>query len=107
MSHPIESHIRQSRNEIERHQSARLAALVAQTIVRAFSASPSYESTRRRFPLVDLIPLDMFSRDMLDELDAAAEFNDQISEAGLRAPYSSSAPEAVADPLRRASRAPG
>lgn len=81
------------------------AALVARTLVRAFSTSPSYDSTRRRFPLLELIPLQMFTQDMRDELDMAADFNDQISEAGLNAPYSKSAPAAVADLLRRITKA--
>ena len=34
-----------------------LARPVARTIVSAFSENPSYESTRRRFPLLQLVPL--------------------------------------------------
>lgn len=81
------------------------AALVARALVRAFSDSPSYDSTRRRFPLLELIPPPMFTQKMRDELEAATDSNDQISKAGLNAPYSKPAAVAVADLLRRVARA--
>lgn len=65
----------------------RRAALTARTVVKAFCTSGSYDSTRARFPLLSLIPNVLWTDEMIDELQMAAELNDQISEAGLTRPY--------------------
>jgi hypothetical protein len=70
------------------------ASLVARTVVRAFCESPSYDSTRQRFPLLRRIPPPLWTSEMFEELEAAAQSNRQISEAGLTRP-SIEAPEAV------------
>ena len=70
------------------------ATLVARTVVRAFCQSPSYDSTRQRFPLLRLIPLPLWTSEMLEELEGAAQSNYEISNAGLTQP-SRPAPEAV------------
>ena len=76
------------------------AKMAARTLVKAFCESPSYDSTRRRFPVLGHVPVELWTYEMLDELDAAAEFNRQINEAVLvdsRVP----APEAVRDLIKR------
>lgn len=41
------------------------ATLTARTVVRAFCESPSYDSTRERFPFLRLIPPDLWTNDMM------------------------------------------
>lgn len=63
------------------------AALTARTVVTAFCDSGSYATTRARFPLLSLIPNALWTGEMLEDLQMAAEGNNQISEAGLTRPY--------------------
>lgn len=81
----------------------RRAALVARTVVEAFCVSGSYDTTRSRFPLLSLIPNALWTHDMVEDLEAAAEFNDQISEAGLTRPYRS-VPDEIHKLVSRISR---
>ncbi len=59
--------------------SSEAAPLVARTVVRAFCESPNYESTRQRFPLLDLISDEMWTDEMIAELEESAHSNSQIS----------------------------
>ena len=59
------------------------AADVARAVVRAFCNCGSYDPTRARFPLLDLVPRDLWTREMVADLEQATAENRQISEAFL------------------------
>jgi hypothetical protein len=82
---------------------AGIAPLMARTIVRAFCASRSYDSTRLRYEFLSLVPLEYWTNEMCEELGAAAESNDQISQAGLYSPRMS-APDAIGEMIGRVAR---
>lgn len=75
------------------------APLVARTVVSAFCESPSYESTRQRFPLLDLIPDGMWTDEMVEQLQEATANNNQITDAGLT--RSLTAPDGVGQLVAR------
>lgn len=77
-----------------------VAPLMAETIVRAFCRSGSYASTRRLFEYLALIPVVQWTSQMSEDLAAAAEFNDQISQAVL-SQLRMSAPDAIAQLIER------
>ena len=79
---------------------AAAAPTVAQTIVQAFCLSGSYESTRQRFPFLELIPAAHWTDEMISELELATDNNEQIYEAGLRTPRQP-APGAVRELVAR------
>jgi hypothetical protein len=79
--------------------SGEAAPLVARTVVRAFCESPSYDSTRQRFPLLDLIPAEMWTDDMISEVEEATRSNNQISDGMLS--RNLTAPDAVRDLVAR------
>ncbi len=75
------------------------AQLVARTIVHALCESPNYESTRQRFPMLELIPDEMWTDGMIAELEEAAVSNNQISDGVLS--RNLTAPDAVRDLVAR------
>jgi hypothetical protein len=76
-----------------------IAALVARTVVSSFCASPSFDSTRRRFEHLSLIPLSEWTDEMLQALQAAKESNNQINQAFLS--KTESVPDAIDELVRR------
>jgi hypothetical protein len=76
------------------------AAIVARTVVRAVCDSPSYDGTRQRMPLLDLIPSDLWTDEMIDELEQAPANNSQIRDATLYAP-ARPAPQHIRDMVAR------
>jgi hypothetical protein len=76
------------------------AAIVARTVVRAVCDSPSYDGTRQRVPLLDLIPPDMWTPEMIDELEQAPGNNSQIGDATLYGPRRL-APQHIRDMVAR------
>ncbi len=73
----------------------RQAPEAARAVVRAFCNCGSFDVTRARFSLLELIPKDLWTREMVAELERAAAENDQISEASLDG--GTPAPQAVRD----------
>lgn len=80
-------------------------ALVARAIVESFCGSRSYESTRRRFELLTLVPLSLWTDEMAEALEAATKNNNQISNAVLTNPPQS-VPDLIRDLLGRIARTP-
>lgn len=81
-------------------------ALVEQSlsaaIVTSFCASPNYDSTRQRFPLLGRIPIGLWTDSMLRQLEESANRNRQIEQAFLtdHQPYQR-VPDAIADLVTR------
>lgn len=73
---------------------------MARTVVRAVCDSPSYDGTRQRVPLLDLIPDDMWTLEMIVELEQALANNSQIRDATLYGP-SRPAPQHIRDMIER------
>lgn len=71
----------------------------ARAVVRAFCNCGSYDATRARFPLLELIPRDLWTREMGAELEQATADNNQISEAFLAG--GTPVPQAVRDLVAR------
>jgi len=76
------------------------AAIVARAVVRAACDSPSYDGTRQRFPLLDLIPADIWTPEMIDELEQAPANNSQVRDATLYGP-TRPAPQHIRDLIAR------
>jgi len=68
---------------------------VARAVVRAFCNCGSYDTTRDRFPLLGLIPRDLWTHKMIAELEQATADNSQISDAFLVG--GTAVPQAVRD----------
>lgn len=79
--------------------------LVARAIVGSFCGSRSYESTRRRFELLSLVPMSLWTDEMAEELDRATESNNQISKAVFTHP-TRLVPDLVRELLGRIARTP-
>jgi hypothetical protein len=71
----------------------------ARAVVRAFCNCGSYDVTRARFPLLEFIPRDLWTREMVAELEQATADNNQISEAFLD--QGVPVPQAVRDLIAR------
>lgn len=74
-----------------------LVAPMADAVVEAFCRSGSFESTRRRFELLSLIPRDAWTHEHFARLERAIEENGQIREAVL--PERRAAPDAIRELL--------
>jgi hypothetical protein len=86
----------------QRPAGAAVAPLVARSIVRAFCQSGSYESTRQRFPLLELVPPNRLTNDLMTELERAMMENSQIREGVLRGRPGRPVPEAIRELIARA-----
>jgi hypothetical protein len=76
--------------------------IVATSVVKAFCKSPSYESTRDRFPLIEMVPPPLWTATMLAELESAATENSQVREGVLTArPGRPRVPEAIHELIAR------
>jgi hypothetical protein len=69
----------------QRPGAARMIDPMANAVVEAFCTSASFESTRRRFDLLSLVPRDAWTKNHFASLEQAAETNSQIREAVLAA----------------------
>lgn len=91
----------------QRPGAARLIPKMADLVVEAFCRSGSYESTRRRWELLKLIPRSAWRDDHFDALKKAATENGQVREAGIEVGPREHrrAPELIAELIERGSRA--
>jgi TIR domain len=82
-----------------------IPAIVARSVVRIVCDSPSYDSTRTRFNLLALIPPELWTSDMMNELERAAADNSQVRECALQIPSLgrrfTPAPEAIEELLEK------
>jgi hypothetical protein len=69
--------------------------------VTAFCQSPSFESTRKRFELLQLIPGGAWKGRHFVELEKASRENEEVREGVISVPKARPAPEAVADLIAR------
>jgi hypothetical protein len=70
-------------------------------IVESFCSSTSYESVRRRFEWLSLIPRGSWTNARLERLEVAMAQNSQIRDGVLQAPMQRPAPDAVVDLISR------
>jgi len=83
-----------------KHAGGDIPARTARSIVRAVSQSRSWDSTRARFPLLDLIPMHLWTPAMVAELEQAALENVEVRECILPPGIprrGKPAPEAIAE----------
>jgi hypothetical protein len=81
----------------QRPGAERLLDRLAELFVKAVCESPAWESTRQRYPLLELIPSASWTEDHLARLEKAAIENREIRECVLQVPRQRKAPEAVAE----------
>ena len=68
----------------QRPGAARLIPRMADLVVEAFCRSSSFDTTRRRYELLKLIPLSAWTEEQLSSLERAARENSQIREAVIQ-----------------------
>jgi hypothetical protein len=85
----------------QRPAAARLVDRMTDSVVTAFCQSPSFDSTRQRFELLQAIPDGAWKERHLVELEKAARENGEIREGVISVPKPRPAPEAVAQLISR------
>jgi hypothetical protein len=73
-------------------------------VVDAFCRSGSFDSTRRRYELLTLVPASAWTNRHFERLEEAAVENRQIREAAIGAPDPRDAPAVIADLIARLRR---
>ena len=86
----------------QRPGAARLLDRMTDLVVEAFCLSRSFESMRRRFELLRLIPNRAWRPEHFERLMTAASENSQIREGVITVPEPRPAPEAIADLISKA-----
>jgi hypothetical protein len=90
----------------QRPGAGRLIPKMAELVVEAFCRSGSFDSTRRRWELLKLIPLSAWTEDHFAALKQAAKENSQVREASIeiRPGEYRRAPDVIAELVARARR---
>lgn len=81
----------------QRPAASRLLGRMTDLVVEAFCRSSSFESTRRRYELLTLIPRSAWKEEHFVRLETAVRENSQIREGVLQLPEPRLAPEAIAN----------
>jgi hypothetical protein len=91
----------------QRPGAARLLARMTDLVVEAFCRSRSFDSTRRRYELLALVPASAWTSRHLERLEEAVVENRQIREASIGAPDPRDGPTVVAEMIARLRRSVG
>jgi|SRR5712691_9566785 len=85
----------------QRPAAARLVDRMTDSVVTAFCQSPSFDSTRQRFELLQLVPDHAWKERHFVELEKASQENGEIREGVISVPKPRPAPAAVAEIIER------
>jgi hypothetical protein len=78
---------------------AALRDLMVQPVVHRFATTRSFEGARANFPLLQELPAELWTRELVDITERAIEENSQLKNAQLVTPVSRSVPDATAELL--------
>jgi TIR domain len=78
---------------------AALRELMVAPVVHRFAATTNFDGARANFPLLDEIPSELWTRDLVELTERAIEDNSQLRNANLLRPVSEPVPEATRELL--------